>query len=163
MKDFKQELLLRYKQNRKRAKLSQKQIADAMNKIHGTNYNKSAICNYESSISSASVDRLIDLFNCSGGDVFLLVKESFSWKFSHYISKMEEVDREKLLKLITQFRRESLAKHLEQGSSMEDLESRFFIENYVNKYVDVVVKKRGLTFLFLEPGIAVAKYEYIFK
>lgn len=156
-------LLNRFKQNRKRARIPQKGVADAMNKRHGTKYTKSAICNYESGNTPASIDRLISLLQCTGAEVEIMVKESINSKFSICIDKMAEDDKIRLMSFIKNLHRESFQRFLQSDDrTMEDLECCLYLSNYINRWVQVVPKKNGVTFLMLEKEVN-GRYDYIYK
>lgn len=146
-------LIDRFKKIRKITRISQSVIADSMNKRFGTKYTKSAICNYESGTSTSSIDRQIALLDTMGAEVHILVKEPVNQKFSCLIAKMEALDREKLMKYISE---------IHATTNVEDLECRLYLTNYINNYVQVVPKKKGITFLFLDKDVN-GRHDYQFK
>lgn len=146
-------LINRFKKIRKITRISQTIIANAMNERFGTKYTKSAICNYESGTSTSSIDRQIALLYTIGAEVQILVREPINQKFSYLTSKMEEVDKERLMKYISD---------VHATTAVEDLECKLYLSNYINNYIQVVPKKKGVTFLFLDKNVN-GRHDYQFK
>lgn len=153
-------LIQKFKYLRRRCRITQKAVAERMNEVFGTKYTKSGICNYEAGNTPASIDRALALLKCVGAEVTFMIKEPINWKFQHFTAKMPEKDKERLFRYIESNRKISLQKKI-QETDIEEIGKVLFVENYINHFVDVVSKKNGVAFLFLEKDNS-GKYEYTY-
>lgn len=137
--DFLTEMVLsRFKKVRKMAGVSQQEVADKVNQEYGTTYTKAAISGYENLKYGTSLERAIFLCKCVGLEMNLSFKESINPKFNRALSTMPEKEKEALMKLINTI-------HVQ---TTKEGEYKAYLSNYINKYVDVIMRKGGFSLIF---------------
>ena len=150
IEDRKIELMYEYKRIRKFTRITQGDVAKKLNEVTGRSYGKGAISNYENDNLTLSLERTLQLVEAVGGEVLMLVKQPLSRRFLIQTAKMEKSDYDNLMQYIKEYHKNTVS---------TEIDIRLFINNYINKYIDVHPSKNGLTFLFLEKNKP-AKYEY---